>query len=300
MDPKQLKTLITIVDVESFTRASRKLGVSQSSISQHISGLEKQIGVQLLVRSGSGAKPTRAGQLLVQYARQILGKMDEAQRLLSELDGEGGSLRIGATGAACQYLLPEILKEFHRLHPRHELRLMSGNSVRSVQRLHAGEIDVGLVTLPLTDPKLQFVAVGFDELKAIVAPQHGWVQRSSVQGSDFSDERLLVYDRGSQTHTLIERFLLEHGIFPRVAVELDDLEGAVAVARVGLGVAIVPSWAVIADCTNGSVRALPIGKRGLTRSWSVALPAQTPQTQPLKAFVRLCKERLPAALSAAA
>src|SRR5262245_9892512 len=99
METKHLRTFMIIVEMKSFTRAGRRLGLSQSAISQQISALERQLGVKLLRRTGAGAMPTPPGELLVQYARQILTKIDEAQRILSDYESTGaGVLRIGAGG----------------------------------------------------------------------------------------------------------------------------------------------------------------------------------------------------------
>ena len=76
LDARLLRTFVTIVDVRSFTRAGRRLGLSQSAISQQIAAQERQLGVKLLVRSGTGVRPTPAGELLLHYARQILAKVD--------------------------------------------------------------------------------------------------------------------------------------------------------------------------------------------------------------------------------
>src|SRR5262244_945676 len=127
LDAKLLRTFVTIVDLHSFTRAGRRLGLSQSAISQQIGAQERMLGVKLLVRAGKGVRPTPAGELLLHYARQILQKVDEAQRVLTSYETTGaGVLRIGAGGAACEHLLPSVLQAFHDEYPHLELRVFSG------------------------------------------------------------------------------------------------------------------------------------------------------------------------------
>ncbi len=299
MDTKQLRTFCAIAELESFTRAGRRLGLSQSAISQQMSTLERDVGSKLLVRSGAGVRPTSAGQLLLHYARQIVRKLDEAERALADYDANGaGTLRIGAGGAACHYLLPGILEEFHERFPQGGVLVCSGHTELTMERLHNGELDVGLVTLPVSAPKLRITPVGHDELVAIVAPTHAWADRTRLHVRDFADERLLVYDRRSQTYALIERVMLEHGVFPRVVMESDHLEAVVAMVRSRLGAAIVPRWAVAAECEAGTLRAIPIGKSGLSRSWAIVPLDNSCQPKMVKAFVRLCGERLPSRLTA--
>jgi DNA-binding transcriptional LysR family regulator len=299
MDTKQLRTFMTIADMQSFTRAGRRLGLSQSAISQQVSALEKQLGVQLLVRAGGSTRPTDAGEMLLRYARQILGKVDEAQRVLADYGSTpGGVLRLGAGPAACQYLLPQVLKEFHDRFPRIELQVRSGHTALTLERLLDGELDLGIVSLPVAHAKLRIHELGRDELVAIAAPGHPWAERKRVQPGDFAGQALLVYERRSRTFQLIERLLFEAGVFPRIAMEMDHLNAVTAMVRMGLGVAIVPRWAVRAELAAGQLCALAVGKAGLSRPWGLALVEQPYQPQAQRAFVRLCTERVPAMLAA--
>lgn len=298
MDTKVLRTFTTVVDLESFTRAGRRLNLSQSAISQQINALERQLGVQLLVRTGAGARPTAAGEVLLRYARQILAKIDEAQRVLSDHEQSGaGVLRIGAGGAACHYLLPSVLSEFHERFPKLELHVMSGPTRLTLERLHAGELEVGILTLPVSQPRLRIVDLGRDELVAIVSPSHAWAERKRIQARDLAGEPLLIYERRSQTFQLIERVLLEAGVFPHIAMEIDHMEAVTEMVRRSLSVAVVPRWAVRSEVRSGEIVGLPIGKAGLTRAWGIAFMEQAYHSQTLKAFVRICVERLPAMLT---
>jgi DNA-binding transcriptional LysR family regulator len=299
LDARLLRTFVTIVDVHSFTRAGRRLGLSQSAISQQIAAQERQLGVKLLVRSGTGVRPTPAGELLLPYARQILAKVDEAQRLLSVYDATGASvLRIGAGGAACEHLLPPILRAFHAEFPRVELRVRSGPSPRSIERLLEGDLDVALLTLPVSDPKLRVSEIGRDELVVITAPDHAWAARKRVELSQLAGQPLLVYERRSATFRLIERALLEASVFPRMVMELDHLGAVASMVRAGLGLAVVPRWAIADDLAAGRLAGLAIGTCGLARAWGLGMRAEDHQPQTLRAFMHLCLEWLPPLLSA--
>ena len=299
LDARLLRTFVTIVDVRSFTRAGRRLGLSQSAISQQIAAQERQLGVKLLVRSGTGVRPTPAGELLLHYARQILAKVDEAQRMLTVYDATGASvLRIGAGGAACEHLLPPILQAFHDEFPRVELRVLSGPTPRSIERLLEGDLDAALLSLPVTDPKLRLFEIGRDELVVITAPAHELAGRKRLEVAELAGQPLLIYERRSSTFRIIERTLLEASIFPRIVMELDHLGAVTSMVRAGLGLAIVPRWAVADDLASGRLAALTIGKNGLARAWGLGLRVEDHQPQTQRAFVRLCLERLPALLSA--
>jgi len=298
IDAKLLRTFVTIVDLRSFTRAGRRLGLSQSAISQQIAAQERQLGVKLLVRAGNGVRPTPAGEILLHYARQILSKVDEAQRVLTAYEATGsGVLRIGAGGAACEHLLPSVLQWFHAEFPRVELRVTSGPSALTIQRLLDGDLDVGMLTLPIAEAKLRLFELGRDELVVIAAPAHEWAARRRIEARELAGQPLLVYERRSSTFHIVERMLLEAGVFPHIVMELDHLGAVSSMVRAGLGLAVVPRWAVAADLAANRLAGLSIGKSGLYRAWGLGQRAEDHQPQTLRAFVRLCLERLPPLLT---
>jgi len=301
METKHLRTLVTIVDLSSFTRAGVKLGLSQSAISQQIGALERQLGVRLLRRTGSGARPTAAGELLVDHARQILARVDAARRLVSEFDSSsGGVLRVGAGGAVCHHLLPDVLAALRESFPRLELHVRSGHTDLTLERLLGGEIDVGVLTMPVAHAKLRLVELGSDELVAIVARSHPLATRAQVVAADLANEPLLICERRSRTFQLVERVLLEAGAFPRVAMEIDHQEAVTKMVARGLGIAVVPRWAIGAEIESGEVTAIPIGACGLSRSWAVGFLEESRPRQALRAFVKLCVDRIPKVLEAPA
>lgn len=298
LDAKLLRTFVTIVDLRSFTRAGRRLGLSQSAISQQIGAQERMLGVKLLVRAGKGVRPTPAGEILLQYARQILQKVDEAQRVLTAYEATGsGVLRIGAGGAACEHLLPSVLQSFHEAFPRVELRVLSGPSRFTIERLLDGDLDLGMLTLPVAESKLRLLELGRDELVVIAAPSHAWAARKRIEPRELAEQPLLVYERRSSTFHIVERMLLEAGVFPRIVMELDHLGAVSSMVRAGLGLAVVPRWAVLSDVNAERLVGLSIGKNGLYRAWGLGVRAEDHQPQTLRALMRLCLERLPALLT---
>jgi len=294
METRHLKTFITTVELASFTRAARRLGLSQSAISQQIGTQERQLGVQLLVRSGKGARTTPAGEILFHYAKQIVGKMDEAQRMISEYDGSGaGAIRIGAGGAACEHLLPAVLHEYGARFPKSEIRVISGHSDLTLDRLNSGDIDVGMISLPSPTTGLQTFDLGSDELVAIAPPQDPWSDKRRVAPQEFADRPLIVYERRSAAYKLFEQALVQAGVFPKVLMELDHLGAAVGMVRAGMGVSVLPRWAVEQLDQKGDLVVRPIGSTGLFRRWALATRAGSHLTQSIKSFVNLGIELLP-------
>jgi LysR family transcriptional regulator, low CO2-responsive transcriptional regulator len=299
LETKQLKIFKTIVEVGSFTRAGARLNLSQPAISQHIRALEEHLGVPVLLRVGKRARPTPAGEVLLHCAEQVLDKIEDAERLLAEQGvGGGGTVRIGGGDGACQHLLPPVLKEFTAVFPRVHLHVASGHTNTTLGRVLGGELDLGLVTLPVETDRIRVTEIGRDELVAVVPPDHAWAERRRVQASDFTNEPLILYDRESRMTDVLLQFLLEEGVFPRVAIEVDQVTVVKELVRLGLGVAVLPSWAVRTEVESGALHALAVGAQGLARAWCLAALDNGAQPAALKALVRLCVEHLPRLLTA--
>jgi DNA-binding transcriptional LysR family regulator len=300
LETKQLLIFRTIVELGSFTRAGVRLGLSQPAISQQVRALEQQVGVPLLLRRTKFARPTPGGEVLLQYARQVLGKVDEVERALAAVaDGDTGVVRVAAGGAACQYLLPSVLREFRARFPRVEIQVNAGHTTRTVQRLQHGEVDLGLVTLPVRADAMRVATVGRDELMVIVPPAHAWSTRRRIMPTDLAEQPIVLYERQSRATDLILRALLADGVFARVAMEIDHLGAAKEMVQAGLGVSMLPEWAVRDEVAAGKLVALSLGKTGLWRTWGLASVERPSSPLSLRALVRLCLERLPRALAAA-
>jgi len=299
LETKQLLIFRTIVELGSFTRAGVRLGMSQPAISQQVRALEQQVGVPLLLRRTKFARPTPGGEVLLQYARQILGKVDEVERALAAVaDGDTGVVRVAAGGAACQYLLPSVLREFRARFPRVEIQVSAGHTTRTVERLQHGDADLGLVTLPVHAESMRVTTVGRDELMVIVPPDHPWSSRRRVMPTDLAEQPIVLYERQSRATDLILRALLADGVFARIAMEIDHLGAAKEMVQAGLGVSMLPEWAVRDEVAAGKLIALSLGKTGLWRTWGLASVERPSSPLSLRALVRLCLDRLPRALAA--
>src|SRR5213594_27134 len=174
LETKQLRIFKTVVEVGGFTRAGQRLNLSQPAISQHVRALEKELGVPLLLRVGKATRLTPAGEVLLQCATQVLDKLEEVQRVLAE-DGDGRAtiVRLGTPEPACVHLVPPLLVEIKRRLPKIDVRITSGHT--------GGEIDLGLLPLPVEPKRMRITELGRDELVAAVPPDHRWVARRRVQ-----------------------------------------------------------------------------------------------------------------------
>ncbi|MGA7811061.1 LysR family transcriptional regulator, partial [Bradyrhizobium sp.] len=141
LDPVLLQTFLAIAQTRSFTRAAERLGLRQSTVSQHIRKLEDEAGRRLFVRDTHSVTMTADGEAMIEFARGIVAANERAERYFagSKLRGR---LRFGASEDFVTSLLPELLREFVRTHPLVEFELTVGMSGELNQRLERGELDL--------------------------------------------------------------------------------------------------------------------------------------------------------------
>jgi len=298
MDIRSLRAFIAVAETESFTRAGQRLNVSQSAISQQIRVIEESVGASLFTRRSRSVALTQTGNVLLPYARQILAKVDEARAVVSDFEGMGrGRVIIGAGGAICNHILPLLLQEFASRFAKIEVHVISGFTSETLLRTVEGSVDLGIVVLPISRAGIVTAELGRDELVAIAPRGHCWEKLERVRARDFPAQRLVVYERPSHTFRIIERFLLEEGVFPSFGMEIDDIEAVKRMVQAGLGVSVVAAWTVRKEVEDGSIVARPLGNRGLYRNWGLIQRANETLTASQKGLVSICKTKFPKLMS---
>src|SRR5207237_207620 len=149
MDLRRLEVFAKVADLGSSSRAAEALYLTQPTVSEHVRALEDELGVQLLDRLGRGATPTRAGQLLLGYARRILGLAREAQQALDQFQGRmSGELIVGGSTIPGEYVLPALIGRFKGKYPDISICLLIGSSRQVTEWVEAGRAEVGVVGAP--------------------------------------------------------------------------------------------------------------------------------------------------------
>ena len=135
------------------SRAGQKVFRSQSAVSTQVRQLEQACGANLLDRSGKDVTFTPAGRVLFTYAERMLRLRDESLLAVAD-DGKTprGSLSIGANEGTCLYVLPDVFAKYSSLHPGVQINIYRNFTYKIVEKLEAGSLDVGIITLPVKSP----------------------------------------------------------------------------------------------------------------------------------------------------
>lgn len=272
MDHHQLRTFCRIVELRSFSRAARELGLSQPAVSAHIRGLEEDLGIMLLDRLGREVRPSRAGELLYEYARGILRLSAEAKASLAIFaQGKQGKLSLGGSRTPGEYVLPERIGEFLKVCPDVSLSLQMLNSYQIAERVLEGTIELGVVGARVPLRGVQYEPFLEDELVVVLPPDHRWCKKKSISVQEFSSLSLVTREIGSGTRSTLEQVLQKNHLPPsNVTVEIASHEGIKKLVQMGVGAAVLSRIAVAHELGESRLAAVEIRNLPLKRSFFVA------------------------------
>jgi len=269
-DSRQLRMFCVLVRTGSFTQAARELGVTQSGVSYSMKALENDTGCRLLDRLGKKVIPTQAGEQLLHYATRIMNDMDTARESLARLGKWGsGRLRLGASTTACQLLIPPVLREFKESFPAHAITLEPGDTPELVAALLGHRIDLALSLEVQREPQLKFHPLFTDDLQFIVAPLHPWAKAGRIERPAIPRQNYILYSERSVTFRLIADYFRREQMELNTVIEAGSMEATKELVKLGLGVSILAPWITQKEIEEGSLVALPLGRRKLQRDWGI-------------------------------
>ena len=280
MDLRQLEILQAIAETGSFTACGRKLHVSQSAISRQILLLEEELGEPLFLRVGRQVRMTPAAESLVQLGQRVFQDVRETVGAITDRTREvKGTLRLSGGMTVCLYVFPPLLKHLRRMHPHLDVRLTVATADRSVQELRAGRVDAGLLTLPIDASDMVTVSVLREELLVITPPGHPLSRRRRIAPSDVADQPFVLFEAGSATRRVIDRFFAGEHIEPTIVMDTENVEIIKAMVKTGLGIGIVPYQSVAREVRAGQFFCARIEGHELVREtgWVYARANRVPR-----------------------
>ena len=245
MELRHIQTFQAIVKEGSFLRAAEKLMYAQSTITLHIQQLEAELGVKLFIRQGKKVQLTEAGRSLQEQADSLVARATALQETMFNLvAGEAGHVRIGVIEPTASYRLPRILVPFCQERPLIHLTIDVGGTRAISQRVAAGELDIGICSLPEAHLGLDFEPLFTEQMALLLSHSHPLVEQTVIHIQDLAGQRLLLSERGCAYRAVIERTLQQHKQKTFTGLEIGSLETMKHAVQHGLGLAILPRAAV--------------------------------------------------------
>jgi len=292
VDLRRLEIFLKVAELGSFSRAADALFLTQPTVSEHVRALEDELGVQLLDRLGRGTTPTKAGTLLLGYARRLLALSREARQAIEQFQGRvSGELVLGGSNIPGEYVLPALIGAFRLKYPDVSLSLRIGAS-RDVQEwVEQGHVEIGVVGAVPSSRALESRPLMADDLVLAVPPDHPWVSRKTVSVDDVKSEPLILRERGSGSRETLESGLKELGTGLEafhIVGEIASTQAVKQAIRAGLGVSFVSRLAVEDECRARVLACVKVRDLNVTRAFHVVTHrdrSRSPLAQAFLAFV---------------
>lgn len=273
MDDHKLRVFCTVAETKSFSKASSIIHLTQPAVSLQVQALEEIYETKLFDRSNNTVTLTTSGHVLYKYAKEILGLYASVGKDIGGITGlVKGSLTVGASSTIANYVLPSVISDFSKEHPKTRINLLVGNTRKVVEMLNAGSIDVGLVEGDISRQKIVSETLVPDELILVMPPSHPWAGRLEIPLSEFARAPFITREEGSGTRQMIEKHLSKHGLTPQnmnISLILGSTEAIKAAVENCMGVSLLSRWAVRKEIESGQLSAGRIQKVMVERNFSV-------------------------------
>ena len=243
MELKHLQALMGIADTGSFSAAAAAIGTVQSNVSAHVARLERELEVQLVDRSSG--RLTEEGEVVVERARRVVNELEAMVADVTALREEVvGTVRLGMIGTTGRWLVPQLFDLLRVRHPHIHLNVAEGSSVQLEQQLASGQLDLAVVTYPLSGDDVMAARLFDEDLVAVLPSGHPLGHETSIPLERLSELELLLPAPGTALRTEIDSATVPARVELRPAMELDGVRLIASLAFDGYGPAILPATAV--------------------------------------------------------
>jgi len=272
MDVKTLYTLTAIADRGSMVKAGDAIGLSLSAVSMQMRALEEELGMRIFDRTRRPPVLTDAGLALTHRARELLAHWESMSQALKR-DAAGGLLKLGAVHTCVSGVLPMALARMQRQGHSIDIHLTTGLTHELERAVVHRQLDAAIVTEPEgARPDLEFLQFAEEPMVVIVHRQTpGDDDKAVLQGTPY-----VRFNRSARVGMMVQAEMDRRRIAVQSIMEIDNLEGVVAMVAAGLGASVVPARGVAHEFP-APIRTLPFGQPPLTRSLGLLVPRDNPR-----------------------
>ncbi|WP_054950793.1 LysR family transcriptional regulator [Numidum massiliense] len=291
---QQLLVFVTVVEKENFSRAAEKLHMTQPAVSQYVQALERRVGARLLERSNKFIRPTKAGEVVLHHALEIIALYSRMQGLVDEMMYKAsGSLAIGASYTFGEYVLPRLIAELHAAYPLIKPTVVIGNTRYIADRVANRQLDVGIVEGDVAPDNAYVAPFADDAMVVVVGANHRLAQQSRVAIADLAQEAWVVREVGSGTRSVTEHMFAENGLKPSSVMEFGSTQLIKQAVEEGLGISFLSHWAIRKELALRTLHVVPLKGFPFVRQFSLVTQRTPFQTKAMELFLELLRTRVP-------
>jgi len=279
MTLQQMDALVHLIDERSFSRAAKKMYLTQPSLTKHIKNLEDAVDAKVVVRKNTGVSLTSEGKILYEYARRIFKLMDEAKERVARVkEDETGSIFVSASTIPSAYILPHVLRSFNRAYPDIHCYVQMNDSEATINMVIDDQVEIGFIGKLISNRKLHLEPVWRDRLILAVPHGHPWVTRNAITMDELTREPFIIRERGSATRATLEGHLREHTRHDlsefAIVSELGSSEAVKEAIIAGLGISVISIHAVKRELKNELLVEVPVEDHRIERNFYVIYKKQ--------------------------
>jgi DNA-binding transcriptional LysR family regulator len=293
MELDQITAFLEVARQQSFSRAAEKLYRTQPAISAQIRALEQECGHRLFDRLGRRVVLTRPGEVLFEHGEKLAALHREVLQRVQEAEGHAaGKLVIGANEATCLYVLPQVFAEFKRKHPQVAVSIYRNFSHKILQKMAEHQVDIGIVTLPLSQDNLKVIPFHEDDLLVVLPPSHRFAKKSSLKLEDLASEPL-IFPKGGHTRALLDKIFHKYRDRLQISMELASVETIKKFVGAGLGISLLSRSYAEMEMRTGTLKLVPLQGIELRRRLGLVYRTDRHLSRAAQVFAELLSARYP-------
>ena len=288
MHLENFKIFTDLVDSQSFSRAAKINGITQSAVSQQMRAMEKHFNVLIVDRAQKHFRLTPEGQKIYESARQILQLSEQLSAELQEMRKTiSGAIHISTIYSIGLHVLPAYVKTFLKEYPAVNIRVEYRRSNLVYEDVLHNEVDLGMVAYPIKQRLIEVIPIHQDELVLVCAPNHPLSTRKEVAIEELTAYGFIGFYQDIPTRKATDQLFKEYKLEIKPVREFDNIETVKRAVEIDAGVALVPETSILQEIRQRQLCRLQIKGRKLVRPLAIIHRKGRVLTPALKQFIEL-------------
>ncbi|MCT1904632.1 LysR family transcriptional regulator [Oceanobacillus sojae] len=238
---------ITAIE-KNFSKAAKRLFITQPSVSHSIKLLENELGIQLFTRTSKGVLLTKEGEVLFGYLKQAFDLIDNAEQKIAEMKNlQSGSVTIGGSDSTCKHYLLPYVQSFQELYPDIQIKLQHGSTPQILDKLENGLIDIGIVHLPVHQSNASITDFLSINSTFVVGERFQHLTGEMLSLSEIQAYPIISFSEASNSRKFLHQLFLKQNLEVKPDIEVGSVELLIECAKIGMGVAFVTKELVLKE-----------------------------------------------------
>ncbi|MFC1820896.1 LysR family transcriptional regulator, partial [Thermodesulfobacteriota bacterium] len=256
---EQINAFHAVSKYHGFSSAARRIYRTQSAVSIQVAKLEESIGQKLFHRTTKTIKLTDAGEILLRYVEDIKRLLDEAEQELNDLEEmERGHLMLCTSDTTACYRIPHILQAYRTKYPRIEIIVRNATSLKTIDLVLQGEVDLGIATLSYLKTGLKTIPL-FSRFDVVIChPDHPLTGRDEILLKDLEQYVCVLLDQNCSSRRILDEACEKAKVKLTIAMELSSIEVVKSFVSINSGISIVPEASILEEVKTGKLISLQI------------------------------------------